>query len=60
MARSALSQRYNEFHALIVQTAKNYCVSANPKCESCPLREMLEARTATSGVNAGKRRSLNK
>ena len=41
MERSELSQRYNEFHALLVQTAKHYCVKGTPKCESCPLRSLL-------------------
>jgi hypothetical protein len=41
MERSELSRRYNEFHALIVQTAKHFCVKGTPKCEVCPLREML-------------------
>ena len=41
MKRSELSQGYNELHALLVQTAKHYCVKGEPKCESCPLREML-------------------
>jgi endonuclease-3 related protein len=41
MERSELSQSYNEFHALIVQTAKHFCVKGVPKCEECPLRDML-------------------
>jgi endonuclease-3 related protein len=41
MARSELSQRYNEFHALLVQTAKHYCLKAAPLCHSCPLRPLL-------------------
>lgn len=41
MERSELSRRYNEFHALIVQTAKHYCVKGTPKCEKCPLRTLL-------------------
>jgi endonuclease-3 related protein len=44
MERSELSQRYNEFHALIVQTAKHFCVKGEPKCEECPLRDMLPQR----------------
>ena len=31
---------YNEYHALIVQVGKQYC-GTSPKCEECPLREML-------------------
>lgn len=41
MQRSELSRRYNEFHALIVQTAKHYCVKGTPRCETCPLRRLL-------------------
>jgi endonuclease-3 related protein len=41
MERSELSQRYNEFHALLVQTAKHYCVKGTPRCEKCPLRSLL-------------------
>lgn len=41
MARSELSQRYNEFHALLVQTAKHYCLKAAPHCQNCPLRPLL-------------------
>ena len=43
--RSELSRVYNEFHALIVQTAKHYCVKGAPKCESCPLRELLPPKS---------------
>jgi endonuclease-3 related protein len=45
MERSELSRRYNEFHALIVQTAKHFCVKGTPKCESCPLRELLPPKS---------------
>lgn len=45
MERSDLSRRYNEFHALIVQTAKHYCVKGTPRCEKCPLRTLLPRTT---------------
>ena len=48
MGRSELAQRYNEFHALIVQTAKHFCVKGEPRCESCPLREMSEGKAAAT------------
>lgn len=44
MARSELSQRYNEFHALLVQTGKHYCLKGEPRCQSCPLRDLLEGK----------------
>ncbi len=49
MPRSELSQRYNEFHALLVQTAKHYCLKGEAKCESCPLRALLEGETIPPG-----------
>ena len=41
MARSELSRRYNEFHALLVQTGKHYCLKTTPRCELCPLQPLL-------------------
>jgi endonuclease III related protein len=35
---------YNEYHALLVRVGKEYCKRAAPKCEACPLREMLPPR----------------
>jgi endonuclease-3 related protein len=32
---------YNEFHALIVRTGKEYCRARNPRCGECPLRSFL-------------------
>jgi endonuclease III related protein len=32
---------YNEFHALLVRLGKDYCHKTKPKCEECPLHEML-------------------
>jgi endonuclease-3 related protein len=32
---------YNEYHALLVRLGKDYCRKTNPKCEECPLRELL-------------------
>ncbi|MBU0481050.1 MAG: endonuclease III domain-containing protein [Proteobacteria bacterium] len=29
---------YNEYHALIVKTAKEFCLKNNPRCEECPLK----------------------
>ncbi len=36
---------YNEFHALIVQTGKDYCRKRNPRCDQCPLQDFLPERT---------------
>ncbi len=35
---------YNEMHGLIVQLGKHYCDKTQPKCNACPLGEMLSAR----------------
>ena len=32
---------FNEYHALLVQTGKNFCKKTNPKCTNCPLAPML-------------------
>lgn len=32
---------YNEFHALIVRTGKEYCRTHNPRCSECPLHSFL-------------------
>lgn len=34
---------YNEYHALIVRCGKEFC-RTRPRCEECPLREMLPAQ----------------
>jgi endonuclease III related protein len=34
--------RFNEFHALIVHTGKNFCRPQAPKCDECPLGRYLE------------------
>ena len=34
--------RFNEFHALIVHTGKNFCRPQAPKCGECPLGRYLE------------------
>lgn len=32
---------YNEYHALIVEVGKRYCVKSAPKCTKCPLQPFL-------------------
>lgn len=32
---------FNEYHALLVQTGKNFCKKTNPKCSECPLGSLL-------------------
>jgi endonuclease-3 related protein len=32
---------FNEFHALIVNTGKNWCRKKSPRCQDCPLRSLL-------------------
>ncbi len=34
---------FNEYHALIVRTGKDYCAKKKPRCQGCPLRSTLEA-----------------
>ena len=39
---------YNEFHALIVRTGKEYCRTRNPRCSECPLHSFLPHATQAS------------
>jgi endonuclease-3 related protein len=39
--RSPKANRFNEFHALLVQAGKHYCRKSAPLCERCPLCEFL-------------------
>lgn len=32
---------FNEYHALIVRVAKEYCKKSNPRCGLCPLKKFL-------------------
>ena len=32
---------YNEYHALLVRVGKDFCKRTAPKCDDCPLRELL-------------------
>jgi endonuclease-3 related protein len=39
---------FNEFHALIVNTGKNWCRKSVPRCEQCPLRALLPTNSPLS------------
>ena len=39
---------FNELHALIVNTGKNWCRKGAPRCEDCPLRPLLPANSPLS------------
>ena len=39
---------FNEFHALLVNTGKNWCRKSAPRCELCPLRPLLPANSPLS------------
>jgi endonuclease-3 related protein len=32
---------YNEYHALLVRAGKDYCLRSAPKCDTCPLADLL-------------------
>ena len=36
------TQRFNEFHALIVHAGKKFCSLHDPNCGQCPLGRYLE------------------
>jgi endonuclease-3 related protein len=53
VARSAAAARlFDEFHALLVQTAKHHCFKAEAHCNGCPLQRFLSQRT---GIDKRKR-----
>jgi len=35
-------RRFNDFHALIVNAGKNWCLKQEPQCDKCPLGRYLE------------------
>ncbi|MDD5758606.1 MAG: endonuclease III domain-containing protein [Desulfobulbaceae bacterium] len=37
------SALFNEYHALIVCTGKEFCKKSTPKCQDCPLSDLLNA-----------------
>jgi len=45
------AELFNEFHALIVNTGKNWCRKSAPHCEKCPLRPLLPANSPFAGFN---------
>jgi endonuclease-3 related protein len=44
------SQLFNEFHALIVNTGKNWCRKKEPRCAECPLCSLLPATSPFSEI----------
>ena len=56
-AKSALAQIYNEMHGLFVQLGKHYCVKRNPKCESCPLGNLLQQPVSLEPLRQIKRKA---
>lgn len=41
VARSPLTQVFNEMHGLIVSAGKQYCLKSKAQCEQCPLGPLL-------------------
>jgi endonuclease-3 related protein len=48
--RSALAQRFNDMHGLIVQVGKHACRSKIARCDRCPLRLFLPQSHASSDI----------
>ncbi len=38
---SARARLFNEYHAMIVATGKHHCLARKPRCETCPLCDLL-------------------
>jgi endonuclease-3 related protein len=45
-------QLFNEFHALVVNTGKNWCHKSAPRCAECPLGSLLPAASPLSQLLA--------
>jgi len=48
-ALPADSSLFNEYHALIVRTGKDFCKKTNPRCGACPLMALLPQLSSASG-----------
>jgi endonuclease-3 related protein len=44
------SALFNEYHALIMEVGKRYCRPRDPRCDVCPLRELLPQRRSVAAV----------
>ena len=58
LPRSPLARDFSELHALLVQTAKHFCLKAEARCHGCPLAPLLPA--AASAPYPSKRIQKNK
>jgi endonuclease-3 related protein len=34
---------YNEYHALLVKLAKDFCLKSKPRCQTCPLKTLFKS-----------------
>jgi endonuclease III related protein len=48
------SQLFNEFHALVVNTGKNWCRKKEPRCAECPLGSLLPENSPLSQIRLTK------
>ena len=49
----------NEFHALIVNTGKNWCRKGVPRCQDCPLRSLLPETSPLSEFPSAPRSAIS-
>jgi endonuclease-3 related protein len=49
------SQLFNEFHALVVNTGKNWCRKKEPRCAECPLGSLLPENSPLSQIHVAQR-----
>ena len=48
------SQLFNEFHALVVNTGKNWCRKKEPRCAECPLGSLLPENSPLAQIRVAK------
>src|SRR2546430_1245887 len=46
------SRLFNQFHALVVNTGKNWCRKKEPRCAECPLGSLLPATSPLSKIHS--------
>lgn len=52
--RTPRTRVYNEMHGLLVQVGKHYCDKGRPKCDECPLGNLLSPRQRARLQTAGR------
>lgn len=44
MKKDAIVRIYNQYHALIVNLGKSFCLARSPRCKECPIKDIISCR----------------